>query len=270
MRVLNTVLVILAVTLVFTPLAAAQVVEINYQNLNLSFHQPASSSQLIVTERGNSIASAFLKDGSGNTLDSADIYNLQANHWFDLLFGGTVTNGAGIDDISIPALWQATDNVTTLAAPSLEASFLNANLLGDLDGVTFGNGVLRIEGVIQSVVGNDSILLNPTPNWVYAGGFVPTAPGADGIADQMTIAAAKRTDYHNGILAVLEVSLNQFGDGTSTAGLDADQLFAQALLHGGFTSTDAQIQVTIVPVPGAALLGVIGLGMVRPIRRWIA
>jgi len=270
MKALHTLATILAVAAIFAAPATAQVVEINYQNLNLSFHQPATPSQLVVTQRSNSIASAFLKDGHGNTLDSADIYNLQANHWFDLLMSGTVANGAGVDDISISAVWQATDNVTTLAAPSLEAGFVNANVLGDPDGITFGNGVLRIEGRIHSLPGNDSILLNPTPNWVYAGGFVPTAPGADGVPDQLTVAGAKRTNYHTGILAVLEVSLTEFGDGTPTAGLDADQLFAQALLHGGFSSTDAQIQVTIVPVPGAALLAAIGLGMVRPIRRWIA
>ena len=270
MRRLSIFAAVMTAALWLTPVAGAQTVEINYQNLNLGFHQPGNLNRLVVTQRPNSVASGFVKNSGGGTVDSADIYNLLPGQGFNLRFRGAVTNGAGVNDIGINGLYQATDNVTSLAAPSVEADFQNANLAGDLDGVTFGSGILRIEGVIHAVPGNDSILLNPTPDWVYAGGANGTPPGMDGVADQMTIGSSIRQNYQNGILAVLEVSLDYFADGTSTAGLDADQLFTEALNHGGFISTDAQVQLTVIPVPGAVLLGAIGLGVVGWIKRRVS
>lgn len=248
------------------PTFAGPSIEINYQNLDLSFNV-AAPNQLVVQQRANSVASAFLKNPQGDTLDSADIFNIAGGQWFDLLFDGVVTNGMGENDISLDASFAATDNVTSLAAPSIAAAFQNANLTGDVDGFTFGSGILRIEGVISTLNPWDAILANPTPDWVYSGGAVGTDPGLDGVADQMTIGADSRPSYGSGVLAVLEISLTQFKDGTSTAGLNADELFADALVHGGFSSTDAQIQLTLIPVPGAALLGAIGLGAFPWIRR---
>ena len=40
---------------------------------------------------------------------------------------------------------------------------------------------------------------------------------------------------------------------------NADELFAQAALHGGFSAFNGDLKVDVVPAPGAALLGVIGL-----------
>ena len=259
-----------AVMLLLAPLASAQSIEINYQNLNLGFHRPSAPNSLVVMQRNNSIASAFLKNGNGTVVDGADIFNIAANQWFDLLFNATVTNGAGLNDISLNGNFTATDNVTSSSDPSIDAVFHNANLLGDLDGISYGNGILRIEGVIGVAPGNDSILANPTPDWVYQGGANGTPAGADGVVNQMTIGSDIRTNYTTGILAVLEVSLTRFVDGTSAAGLDADGLFAQALLHQGFVSTSAQLQLTVIPEPAAALLGVLGLVGVSLARRRIA
>ena len=267
---MKTPLAIAAVVLMLAPLAAAQTVEINYQNLNLGFHRPSAPNHLIVMQRNNSIASGFLKDGHGNIVDTADIFNITAGQWFDLLFNAAVTNGPGTNDLSLNASFQATDNVTSMADPSINSVFQNANLLGDLDGISYGNGILRIEGIIHAAPGKDSILASPTSDWVYYGGAAGTDPGADGVADQMTIDAAARTNYQTGVLAVLEVSLQQFVDGTSTAGLDADGLFAQALLHQGFVSSSAQLQLTVIPEPAAALLGVLGLVGVSLARRRLA
>lgn len=249
------------------PLFADLNVEINYQNLDLSYD---TSGNLTVDQRPNSFASGFLKQNMA-IIDSADIYNLSAGHWFDLAFSGVVTNGSGTDDIGIAALFKATDNVTTLAAPSLAANFVNANLLGDPDGVTFGSGILRIEGVISPHGGASSILLNPTSgNWVYQGGAVGTPVGADGVADQFTVDSLYRDNFDSGILAVLEVSLTHYGNGMPIGNVDADTLFATALSNGGFLSNSAQLQLAIVPVPGAALLGIIGLGTVARIKRRLA
>lgn len=244
---------------------AGPLIEVDYLNLNLNFN--AATQVLSLSHRSNSVLSAFAKDATDNVIDEAAIFNITSANDFELAFSGVVNNGAGLNDLSISADFAATDTVTTLAAPSLAAMFANANLTGDLDGISFGNGVLRIEGVISATGPWDSILANPTPDWVFAGDAVGTAPGLDGIADQITIGSAIRGEYQTGILAILEITLGTFADGTSTAGLNADQLFAQALLHGGFNSTDSQLQLNVIPEPTAALLGVLGLSGLAWLRR---
>ena len=81
---------VIGVLLALTPVApAALQLEINYQNLDLSFDP---SGNFTVDQHANSIASAFLKQGS-TTLDSADIFNILPNHWFDMSFAGVLSNG---------------------------------------------------------------------------------------------------------------------------------------------------------------------------------
>ena len=151
------------------------------------------------------------------------------------------------------------------------SDFANANLTGDADGISYGNGVLRIEGRILPSGGGTSILVNPaTGDWVYKGGPAGTPPGADGVADQFTVSSLYRDGFDHGILAVLEVNLTQYNNGVQIGAVDADTMFATALLNGGFSSTSAQIQLTVLPVPGAAVLGIIGLGVVGRIRRHLA
>jgi len=244
---------------------AGPLIEVDYLNLQLDFN--STTSVLSLGHRSNSVLSAFAKDASDTIIDEAAIFNIISANDFELAFSGVVNNGGGLNDLSIGASFAATDTVTTLAAPSLAAMFANANLTGDLDGISFGNGVLRIEGVISATGPWDSILANPTPDWVFVGDPVGTAPGLDSVADQITIGSAIRGDYQTGILAILEITLGKFADGTSTAGLNADQLFEQALLHGGFTSSDAQLQLNVIPEPGAALLGLLGLSGLAWLRR---
>src|SRR5207237_5689586 len=82
---------------------------------------------------------------------------------FSMNFGGTLSNGGGLDDLSfVGAALRATDANTTMAAPSLLANFRNTAFGSDADGIIYSNGVLTIHGMLETPVGNDSILFNPT------------------------------------------------------------------------------------------------------------
>jgi hypothetical protein len=245
------------------------VVEADYQGLDLYFNP--NTSFLSLSENAGSQSQAYILSNS-TVIDRADILNsFGGPGMFQMLFSGAISNGGGLNDLKfLNTEFRATDTVTTLADPSLLAGFNNANITGsDVDGVTFGGGILRIEGRVFTVPGEESILVRPAPGlWAYKGeSDAPIGVGADGVADQISVAPGSRDNFDVGILAVLEVNINRFVDGTSTSGLNADTLFEMALIHGGFRSDSAQLQIAVVPVPGALLLAGMGVGLVGWLKR---
>jgi hypothetical protein len=235
-------------------------IEINYQGLELGY-DPATSSLSMNENAGSTSIGLLLEDGT--IVDRADIYNsLIEPGAFQLLWGARVVNGPMQDDLELTesVIW-ATDINTSPVNPSLRAGFTNDNLMGiDADGVIFGGGVLRIEGVLALTTDDGSILVHPTGgNWIYRGeDDGPMGEGADGTMDQFTIQSIARDSYRLGVMAVLEIGIRHFRDGTSTSGLNADSFFEMAGLHGGFFSDSAHLQLTVIPEPTTGVMGLVG------------
>lgn len=253
--------------------ALAQTVKIDYSGVSVRFNPGTST--LTVQENQGSTAKAFLLDSTGVVVDRADVDNGTPGGHFFVRFSATVANGAGVNDVGMTGTYTATDTVQSLANPSLAADLVNGNVSGaDADGVTYGNGVLRIEGFLAAIGGNDSILLNPAPGtWAYVGKTdTPVAGGSDGVNNQISVPDPDRSLYDQGVFAVLEIALTHYADGSAIGNVDADTLFANALSHGGFNTTTGDVKVAIVPIPApaAVLLGMVGFGALSWFRRRLA
>lgn len=241
---------------------AVDSIELQHQGLDLTY----SGGTLTISARSNSIASARIPVGGSD--DAADIYNSIGGQAFDLSFTGTVTNGAGLNDLAMSGTIACTDAAGSLAAPSISGTFVSGLSGGSDDGFAFGSSILIIQGTLHPLAPATSVLANPAVgDWVYAGGPNGIPAGLDGVADQITVPAAERGAFDSGFVSMLTISLSKFTDGTSTAGLDADSLFAQAELHGGFSATSAQLDLQILPEPAGLLLLAAGMPLLLLRRR---
>lgn len=248
------------------PLPAGQTVHIDYASLDVSYN--AITGVLSVVDNPGSSAFAKILDGGGTAVDSADIYNaaITPPPTFDVDLSATVVNPAGFDNISLTGgTLLGTDTLTLLASPSIAADAVNTAFGADADGITYAGGVLTIHGKLSTILGNASILLNPAAPlaWTYKGeDDTLTGPGSDTVADQITVTNPSRDEYDAGTLYVLQISLYDYGDGTTITAANADDLFADAAFHEGFSATGGDMKIDVIPAPAAVLLGLMGLGLV--------
>ncbi len=116
--------------------------------------------------------------------------------------------------------------------------------------VTIHGDDLDIEGALSPVLGpSSSILLPSLDPWIFEGN-AGAVPGADSTINQITV-PANVDSFDSGNLLVMHHTL--------PVGLRSlEQLFAT----GERTLTQGDVDITVVPVPAAVLLGMIGLGAV--------
>ena len=238
----------------------------DYADIKITFDD--ATGKLTVVDHAATSLKATLRDAADVVLDRADIGSATS---FNVLFDSTIVNPAGMDNIGISGTLAGTD--TFLGADAYKGSLGNlAGGLGGADGIAFVGGILSITTSLSGIGG--SILLDPAVgDWIFTGttGVVGAEPDGDGSepgAFTFTIDAADRANFTTGKVVVIDISVPVFGDGSSTLGFtNADDFFAAAVANDGFMSTGGDMKVSIVPAPGAALLAVMGMGMVGWIKR---
>ncbi len=220
------------------PAMANPHVGFDYSNMHFAYNSTTGAFNVSENSDSNALLDTRLVPGPSIT-DNADIIG----DLFDVLLGLTITGSSG--SYSASGTFTATD--TDTGSNAIEADF--AGFAVTLDSL----GLLTISGLLNTQVGNSSILVNRESSagagdWVYAGvaGDTPDSPDADGTDGTITITNA--VDYDSGQLLVLQFS---------TGFTDIDVFF------GGNRSGDGgNTKGEIIPAPGAALLGFMGLGMV--------
>jgi hypothetical protein len=250
-----------AAVLTTAPLAPAAIdIKINYDLLRVRY-DPGTNS-LTLTDTANSTANAFLQNTVTNSIVPGTLAT-STSTGFEMALETTISNPAGLDNLSMAGDYAGADALRTLANPSLAADVANASNGPDADGFVWDlpKQQLTISGILTTIPGNDSILLNPLgPGaWTYVGEL-----GA------FVIPPGQRDLYQNGTLAILQLSLNSFTDGTAIFSTNADELFADAAAHNGFGADSAQLQLTVnaIPAPDAMLLGVLGMVLVTRGSWW--
>ena len=145
------------------------------------------------------------------------------------------------------------------------------NILGSVfsDDVTYSSpdfpsslvNIADIGGTIQNEIG-------PFNSWT---GTLLADYGAFNTATFFTIIQGETTtdiNIYDG--AALIGSVHPSIDGTSTVGLVSTTPFNRLEISGNFFAIDAHYNTEVIPAPGAALLGVVGLGLIGWFKRRFA
>jgi hypothetical protein len=192
----------------------------------------SSTTTLKVTDTVSSILDvAQVDDETFATLDTA---RLNGGSNFNLELELVMTDLPGDNNWSGSGSLKFTD--TDMSDNAVEATF-NSYL------VEISGGTLNIKGNLGVVSGNSSILVNRGNPWVFVGTNEGFPAGLDSTADQVTMSSI--SSFEGG-----EAWTIKFGVGGTL-----DNFFStdRDLLDG-------EVKGSIVPIPGAVLLGVLGLG----------
>lgn len=161
-----------------------------------------------------------------------DVFKVSSNHYF---VSGTL------------AMADATGNTVLLGAVNSSVFDNQALQFGDLtflSGYTNPNSILKPDG---------------PDSWVYTGDGGNDDPLGLGLGDGTTntiTLAAQRSIYTTGSVTETTAKVGSFGT--------LDELFGSTLVNAPFRT---DVKITVVPVPAAALLGLLGLGIVTRLKR---
>ncbi len=188
-----------------------------------------------------------------DTIDQTRISN-SAN--MDLSLNASVVRH-GSNDYRIQGTVEGTDvSGGTRYAASFEAQVQLLDMPGDKK-VAFSGELSRIGTA-------DSILLNNGSSaWSFQGDTPMGSPDADGNAETVSIDSG-REDFDEGTMLLFESSVEDV--------VDLDEYFSMARLGSGDMrlSVLRGASVAAVPAPSAALLGLIGVGLIGWIKRKVA
>ena len=212
-------------------------VDIAYTEMTITPTGPGTASVDITdTDWGN--IGVFVYDDAGTSgiaddilMDQAYIYNMGLNN-FDALLNLTFTQAAS-------ELWSASGTVTvrdTTFSDVIAGEFTSTRIV-----IPSSSTDLYVHGRLRPIAPSTSLLT--TSPWVFAGQMGPA--GSDGVAGQVTLDPADYFD--SGIVTVLHYRV-----GTSSL----DTLFSTS---DSFIQGD--VSMTVVPVPAAFLLGMLGMGV---------
>jgi hypothetical protein len=212
----------------------------------MSYTPSAGGGTATITETADSRLDLTLRQGFTKT-DSARISGGD-----DFNFNLTLN----LSDLPGANNWSATGtlNFTDVNASDVVVATFTSTDVFTSEVSTGARYNLTIKGYIQGNPVGDSILAGGSP-WVFTGeSNVPGAGNQDGDANNKTITVNNPDSWGNGTLITFMFDI---------PAVDLDSLFNNWSdpLYGG------QIQGSVIPVPAALLLGLVGLGSLGVLMR---
>lgn len=229
------------------PAMAGMYLEIDVDGTTMTYNA-ASKTAGIVDSPGAQLV-ATLKQGI-QVGDTLSIYNSNPGV-FDIVSSFQVAQ-VGVEDWKATGTVQIWDISNTLVVDAVFTSGIvpSSGQSDDVYTVDTGNGIykLHVDGYLSPVAGNEAILTGNDP-WVMKGEASSADNplyGGDGIANQITIPTWESWDSGDVLSFHYQVD-----------SLSLDTLFASNFTSG----IDGDVDITLVPVPAAVWLGMLGLGV---------
>ncbi len=240
-------LITLAIGLNVSTSHADMWLNINIDDTDLLYTITPSSKSIAISQTNTSTLFGTLFDDNIE-LDSANIYNTPLTFpWFgivdDLMPGSFATN-INLTPEKIGNIWTAsgTVSISDIAGERIVGNFTSSD-------IALNNSAGAHQLIIKGSVFANPLLVGMDNNddpWIFQGDSQSAWDnnGQDGVAKQITI--DNWVDWETGIMTTMNYA---------TTATTLEEFFGSN--QQGFNGT---VDMNFVPVPGAALLGILGLG----------